>query len=242
MSAFDDPRYRVLAMRAAAVLGTTDPKMVNAIIAQWRCEVGANDIYPPNRNNPGNVARGSATDVGATFTVPDLATNPQPGNPIVTFSTPEYGADTYAKVLGTLPRYAGVRTAIASGDPFAFFDAVVASGYGPKTTWCLKNVYRDPADDAPVSIGTKPAGANAWVEATGLARLFSVDSNGILRPVPNPSGYRFEAWVGPKVTKTWAPGPKSALRYSAIFRKILSGSHKDSYIRVSDMGTAWHEQ
>lgn len=239
MGAWDDPRYKILAQRAATLLGTSDPKIVNAILAQWRCEIGSNDMYPPTRNNPGNLTQSAAESINFPYTVAP-GPNPQPGNPIVTFSTPEVGADAYGTLLATLPRYEAVRDAVAAGDPYAFFDAIVSTGYGSKSTVCMRSVYRDPADEAPVSLGPKPKGATAWVEAVNLARIFSADSKGILRPITFP--FNFEAWVGPRVTRTWAPGPKSKVRSTAVFRKILSGAHINKFIRITDAGTTWHEQ
>jgi hypothetical protein len=238
MSAFDDPRYKVLATRAATALGTNSAEIINAILAQWRCEIGAQDIYPPNRNNPGNIAKGAASDVGATYIVAP-GPNPQPGNPIVTFATPEYGADIYAKVLGTLPRYAGVRAAVQAGSASEFITAIGNSGYGTSAT-CMRSAYRDPEDEAPASIGPKPTGAVGWVEANNLGKIFSDAAPGddILRPIF--FNFYFEAWVGVRQTRTWAPGPKSKLRYEAEFRKILSGAHTNKYIRLTDSGTEFH--
>jgi len=242
MSAFDDPRYNVLAMRAAAILGTTSQKIINAILAQWRCEIGSNDAYPPARNNPGNLSEDAAKAIGYAYTVPDLSTNPQPSNPIVTFATPEMGADAYGTLLHKLPRYAEVRGAIAADDPHAFFQAISTSGYGGGGVDCYESVYVDPIAGAPASIGAQPAGATGWVDATGLARIWFQDSAGVLRPIPYANGYRFKAWVGPEQNKKNAPGPKSAVITTTVFRKILSGVHINKWIRVSDMNTVFHDQ
>lgn len=234
MGAWDDPRYKVLATRSATILGTNSPKIINAIMAQWRCEIGANDYYPPARNNPGNVAEDAAKAIGFPYTVPDRATNPQPGNPIVTFDTPERGADAHGTLLKTLPRYKPVRDAVAADDPIAYFNAIVSSGYGPGSTACMVSVYVDPASEAPTSIGPRPDGADGWIKAEGLGKLFAKDSKGILYPVF--FNFYFQAWVGEIVIKTWKPGPNSTLRYEAKFRKILGPVHTGQYVRLTDQG------
>jgi hypothetical protein len=137
-SFYADPHYVALARRAAGRLGTTDQRIINAILAQWQCEHGTGDLYPPTRNNPGNLARG-AVPPGFPYTV--QYPNPQLGNPIVTFYTPESGADAYATLLKTGSRYAAVRTAVAMGDGVGFIKAVGASGYGTGTT-CMLGVYK----------------------------------------------------------------------------------------------------
>jgi hypothetical protein len=237
MPAFDDIRYHDLALRAATILGTTSPKIINAILAQWRCEIGTDDYYPPARNNPGNLTRDASNSIGAKYTIA-AGSNPQPGNPIVTFATPEYGADMYATLIKTLDRYAPMRAAVIADDPHAYFDGVISSGYGPTSDRCLEAVYIDPVVGAPLSIGPQPSTADGWVDCIKIARLFHPDLKGILRPVIYP--FIFKAWVGVKVTKTWAPGPLSTLRYTADFRKIVSAPHVGYYIRLTDQGATFY--
>ena len=135
----DNPRYVSLARRAAGRMGTSAEPIVRAILAQWQCEIG-NMGYPPTRNNPGNLAAGAARSIGASYTVPDAGHNPQPGNPIVTFPSPEAGADAYGKLLATLGRYGGVRAAVQARNGAAFLQAIHSSGYGGNLS-CELGVY-----------------------------------------------------------------------------------------------------
>jgi hypothetical protein len=123
------------------VLGTSDPDIVAAILAQWTCEKGA-DPYPPARDNPGNLARGAAQGLGVPFRIE--YPNPQPGNPIVTFATPELGATAYGRLVNSGARYAAVRAAARAGDGHAYIVAMGASGYGTGTA-CMLSAYRPPA-------------------------------------------------------------------------------------------------
>lgn len=138
MALRDDPRYVGLARRAAGRLGSSSDPIVNAILAQWTCELGNGDAWPPRRNNPGNLSAGAAKTIGARYSV-DPGSNPQPGNPIVTFPSPEAGADAYAKLLGSSGRYSGVRAAVRARDGRAYIEAIGASGYGGSLA-CMRNV------------------------------------------------------------------------------------------------------
>lgn len=137
MTVSNDPQYQALARGAAAALGG-GPDLTRAILGQWQCELGANDAYPPRRNNPGNVARGFASGLGIPFTV--IFPNPQPGNPIVTFRSPEDGARCYVKGLATFGRYAAARAAARRDDGAAFLRAVTAAGWGTSAK-CALSVY-----------------------------------------------------------------------------------------------------
>lgn len=141
MTVNTDPRYRALATRSAARMGTTSAAIINAMLAQWSCELGANDVYPPRRNNPGNLAAGAASSIGASYTVE--TPNPQPGNPIVTFATPEVGANAYGNLLQRLPRYAGVRQAVADHNGPEFLREISRAHYGTSLA-CMESAYVAP--------------------------------------------------------------------------------------------------
>lgn len=152
MSLYNDPRYIALAAEAALVLGTKDRDIIAAILAQWTCEKGNSDEYPPVRNNPGNLARGAAQGLGFSFTI--QYPNPQPGNPIVTFWSPAGGAGAYARLIASGSRYAGVRKAVKAGDGHAFIVAMGKSGYGTGTA-CMLSAYHPsaPPTDTPPPAG-----------------------------------------------------------------------------------------
>jgi hypothetical protein len=143
---WSDPAYRTLAEYSAAIMGTGDGDIVAAILAQWTCEKGNADAYPPSRNNPGNLTRGAASGLGIPFTV--TYPNPQPGNPVVTYATPRNGAHAYAKLIMTGSRYGGVRAAVRLGNGRAYIVAMGDSGYGTSTA-CMLSTYHPPAP-APV--------------------------------------------------------------------------------------------
>lgn len=236
----DDPRYRVLAMRAAAVMGSTSKGIVNAIIAHMRCEIGSRDAYPPTRNNPGNVAQDAARDVKAAYTVD--TPNPQPGNPIVTFSTPEYGADTYGHVINDLPRYAMVRSAVRADEPEAYLHAVAAAGYGTGFA-CLASVYRDPADSPPpASLGTPPpAGTSWWMETATLDTLYFVDAAGVLRPVKStPANYAFTDWTSSRRLNRWSTTAHGLVQPQAYFRELLGPHYVGRWVKITADGVTWH--
>lgn len=161
MSLYTDPRYRALAIAAARILGTSSANIVNAILAQWACEKGQGDAYPPFRNNPGNLARGAAHGLGYPFYV--QYPNPQPSNPIVTFYSALAGAKAYATLLKVGSRYAGVRAAARAGNGRAFCIAMGASGYGTSAR-CMLSVYR-PATVTRRYVCSIPKGARLYVRA-----------------------------------------------------------------------------
>ncbi len=70
--------------------------------------------------------------------------NPQPGNPIVTYSTPTNGARAYGTLIKVGSRYAGVRAAVKAGNGHAYITAMGKSGYGTSTA-CMLSAYHPPA-------------------------------------------------------------------------------------------------
>jgi hypothetical protein len=143
---WDDPQYRALATYAAGILGTKDGDIIAAILAQWTCEHGNADAYPPSRNNPGNLSRGAASGLGIPFTV--TYPNPQPSNPIVTYQVPRDGARAYSTLINTGSRYAAVRAAVKAGNGKAYIVAIGKSGYGTPTG-CMLSAYHPPAPVPP---------------------------------------------------------------------------------------------
>lgn len=137
---WQDARYVALARRAAGELGAAFDEVARAILAQWACEIGASHAWPPPRNNPGNVTVGWMTGLGIPYTVPDLATNPQPANPIVTLASADDGADAYAKGLAAFPRYATAVVKARAGDGLAFAEDVCLAGYGTALA-CVAAAY-----------------------------------------------------------------------------------------------------
>jgi hypothetical protein len=147
MSLHNDPKWVALATLAAKTMGTSDPDIIAAILAQWSCEQGASHPYPPNRNNPGNLARGAAQGLGIPFFVAP-GPNPQPGNPIVSYYTPNDGARAYATLIrngGQVgERYAGVMSAVRAGNGHDYIIEMGQSGYGTGTA-CMLSAYHPPA-------------------------------------------------------------------------------------------------
>ena len=137
MTVLTDSRYAALARTAAAALGSSSGDVVRGILSQWQCE--GQKQYPPARNNPGNIARGLANDLGLAYTVG--ANAPQPGNPIVTFATPEIGANAYAKAIASMSRYHTALLAARRGDGLGFVRAIGSSGWGTGLN-CMLGVYR----------------------------------------------------------------------------------------------------
>ncbi len=176
MSLWNDPKYKALAKLSAAVMGSTDGDIIAAILAQWTCEKGNADAYPPGRNNPGNLARGAASGLGYTFHV-DYP-NPQPGNPIVTFETPGNGAKAYGKLIAVGSRYAAVRAAVKAGNGHAYIVAMGHSGYGT-TTACMLSTYHPPLPVPP----THPPGGEVIVPQS-LGHVVTTTEARIY-PVPN---------------------------------------------------------
>lgn len=149
MTVNTDPRYQALARGAAAKLGG-GANLTRAILAQWQCELGAGDAYPPRRNNPGNLARGFATGLGYPFSIE--TPNPQPGNPIVTFRSPEAGAGAYAAGLANFARYAAARTAAHRDDGAGFLRAVTAAGWGTSASCALSVYGGTPSSSGPTAV------------------------------------------------------------------------------------------
>ena len=140
MTVLTDSRYAGLAGSAAAALGSSSPDVVRAILSQWQCELGAQAPWPPPRNNPGNISRGLASELGLAYTVAP-GPNPQPGNPIVTYPSASVGAQAYAAAIATHSRYAGALRAARAGDGLAFVRAIGSSGWGTGLS-CMLGVYR----------------------------------------------------------------------------------------------------
>ncbi len=174
MSLRNDPRWVALAKAAAKVMGSSDPDIIAAILAQWTCEHG-NDPYPPVRNNPGNLARGAAQGLGYPFSV--QYPNPQPGNPIVTFDTPMHGAQAYGKLIATGSRYAAVRVAVAAGNGHAYVIAMGQSGYGTSII-CMVNAY------VPTAPPTDTIPPKPKTEATDMAILLQDEAQPLVVEVP----------------------------------------------------------
>lgn len=172
-----DPNYQRLAASAAAGLGAPSPDIAKAILAQWQCE---QEGWPPARNNPGNLAEGAARGTGVPYTVAP-GRNPQPSNPIVTYASPEAGADAYARLIGRGARYAGARSAAAAGDGLAFLRAVTTAGYGTRYG-CASRVFTQIAGKDPDPLGTGAASAG------GLAPGAAVNLLDLLPPSVRPTG------------------------------------------------------
>lgn len=139
MTTSSDARYQALAVRAAAAIGTSSPDVIRAILAQWSCEVGGGAPWPVPRNNPGNISK-CAVVAGIPYTVGLGAPN-GPNCPIVTFPTPETGADAYAAAIATIPRYRTALLDARAGNGAAFLQAITLSGYGTSLS-CASGVYR----------------------------------------------------------------------------------------------------
>ncbi len=171
MSVLTDASYGALARTAAAALGAGSPDIARAILAQWQCELGAGAPYPPPRNNPGNIARGLARDLGIPVTVAP-GPNPQPGNPIVTYPTAAIGAQAYATVIARKSRYRSALAAARAGDGQAFVRAIGSSGWGTGTS-CMLSVYR--GHGAPSSGGGSGAVLASARAPANLAELLGHD-------------------------------------------------------------------
>ena len=177
MTLWSDPKYKALAKLAAQQMGSTDGDIIAAILAQWTCEKGNADAYPPSRNNPGNLARGAAQGLGYPFHI-DYP-NPQPSNPIVTFDTPQNGSRAYGKLIATGSRYRGVMLAVHKGDGYAYIKAMGASGYGTSTA-CMLSAYHPPAPQPPST------GADDMI-VTQIKGEDWKAKNGVLRTKPDTS-------------------------------------------------------
>src|SRR5438552_18602250 len=99
-----DERFWNLAEVAAERLagGAATRSLAGGILAQWIAENGWH--YPPPRNNPGNLAHGWTKSFAfPTHVAP--GSNPQPGNPIMTFDSIEDGARCYGDCLAAFGRF-----------------------------------------------------------------------------------------------------------------------------------------
>lgn len=123
--------------------------VAKGVLSQWIAENGY--LWPPPRNNPGNLARGWAVGCSDAFTV--HFPNPQPGNPIVTFTMLGGGVDCYASGLVRIDRYNRAVTLARAGDGLGFAVAVCEAGYGTNEA-TVRAVYAALA--APVSPGPGP--------------------------------------------------------------------------------------
>jgi hypothetical protein len=85
------------------------------------------------------VARGFVRSLGLPYTVE--TPNPQPGNPIVTFSSAALGAQAYAAGIRSFSRYAATRAAAARGDGLGYLKAITAAGWGTSYS-CASSAYR----------------------------------------------------------------------------------------------------
>jgi hypothetical protein len=164
-----DSRYAALARTAAAAMGASSPDVVRGILAQWQCE--GQKSWPPARNNPGNIARGLAQDLGLAFTIGPNP--PQPGNPIVTFASPSVGATAYAAAITRMARYRTALNAARAGDGLGFVRAIGSSGWGTGLS-CMTGVYR----------GSGVVGGGPDLPTSGAAS----SGGGTPAPAPSSSG------------------------------------------------------
>lgn len=162
-----DPNYQRLAATAAASIGARSPEITKAILAQWQCEQDSG--WPPARNNPGNLARGAADVTGVPYGIAP-GRNPQPSNPIVTFGSPEAGAEAYARLIARGARYGAARRAAANGDGLGYLREVSSAGYGTRYG-CASSVYRSIAGRDTDPLGTRPPSAPAAGESANLIDL-----------------------------------------------------------------------
>lgn len=162
--------WHALAVVAGNVLGASGEDAIRGILAQWTCE--QRGTWPPTRNNPGNVAKGFADAVGFPYTIQQP--NPQPSNPIVTYSSPELGARAYASGLARFSRYSSALAAARANNGAAFVRYVTKAGYGTSYT-CAIGVYRQlggtnqpPASNSgPGSTGSTGAGSGSSSSGNG---------------------------------------------------------------------------
>lgn len=121
-SIYVDPFVRQLAQQASSMCGLD----VNVILAQWQCEegVGSQNGWVGGTNNPAGIRPGNPA-------VDALANGVNAAN-FDTFPTPAAGATAYAMLYNTDSGYAGVRQAIATGNPQEEMTAIAASGWDGK--------------------------------------------------------------------------------------------------------------
>lgn len=224
-----DPRYISDAYAAAALIGAAGKRdVVRGILAQWTCEKGNADAYPPVRNNPGNLSRDALAGVAGIppFHV-DSGTNPQPGNPIVTFATGRDGARAYGLYLAARSRYAAALVAARRGDGLTFALLVCAAGYGTGSA-CTRSAY--------LTIPEPPALVTAYaihVAHGATVRVYELASTGcILR-------YEDRTWIGhaSSASASAARHRSTCDRTSgATTTRVLSGVYRGKVIRVNAAG------
>ncbi len=115
-SIYVDPLVQQLAQQASGLCGL-DP---NVILAQWQCEQGVGSTSTWFYNNPAGLTPGTPQA--------DALSNGQQGG-FLTFPTPAAGAQAYAYFYLYGGAYAGVRTAIATGNVVTEMQAIAASGW-----------------------------------------------------------------------------------------------------------------
>ncbi len=136
MQTDQDPRYRELAAEAAHMLGG-GPDLVRAVLAQWQCEIGAGDPWPPPNNNPGNVGVVALRSVGIY--------RPWGSPPQARCTDPTDGANCYAALIMRASRYAAAVAAAQADDGAAFLRAITDAGYGTEPG-CALALYHALAD------------------------------------------------------------------------------------------------
>ncbi len=229
MTVLTDPGYGALASTAAAALGGSSPDVVRAILSQWQCELGAGAPYPPPRNNPGNIARGLASELGLPYTVAP-GPNPQPGNPIVTYPSASVGAQAYAAAIATHSRYAGALRAARAGDGLAFVRAIGSSGWGTGLS-CMLSVYRGSGAVGSGSSGSSASSASSGgiiqavypvqlasacsqVKILSPANFFGLSIGDALGAFPIPSGDIGKPCV--QCADGWVPAVVTQLAYGIV--------------------------
>jgi len=134
-----DPRYRALATSAASILGSSNPSIIAAILAQWTCEQPSGPPWPPVHNNPGFVTIGALRSNGIALGV--YATRKPGIHFLASFRSPSEGATAYAELLRRGKRWAPARAEIARGRGDRFLNAVTSAGYGTRYT-CAIAAYK----------------------------------------------------------------------------------------------------
>lgn len=107
---------RQLAQMASGICGLD----VNVILTQWQCEEGIQSTSQWPANNPAGITSGNSA-------VDALSTGQTNSAGFLIFATPAAGAQGYATLYKTDPNYAGVRAAIATGNPLAQLQAIQQS-------------------------------------------------------------------------------------------------------------------
>lgn len=140
MAAVDERFWDLAHVAATRLVGgdAANQSLVTGILAQWIAENGWH--YPPPRNNPGNLAQ-HWTDAFAFPCHVAPGSNPQPGNPIMTFDKLEDGARCYADGLAGFPRYHDAITLAKAGDGLGFAVAICKAGYGTRES-TVRSVFQ----------------------------------------------------------------------------------------------------